>query len=170
MTCRKSKFSNITLLVISCISGYSQMFFSHFYTPTSAVFRKMSDRFRLSQNFEKRDFIMFPLTVLVSKPPNVIYSNCHFIKDFEENYLVLPFLWLSRMYLMLVKRWFVFVKYVRHNDGAKLDLNSRLRNRDLTVFESRDTLAVKSRQQMGAEIKRNVFSFIVHQPLSVQKF
>ena len=48
------------------------------------------------------------------------YSNCHFIKDFEENFLVLRFLWLSRMYLMLVKRWFVFVEYVRHNDGAKL--------------------------------------------------
>ena len=94
--------------------------FSHFYTPTLAVFRKINDRFRLSQNFEKRDFIMFPLTVLVSKPPNLTYSNCHFIKDFEENYLVLRFLWLSRMYLMLVKRWFVFVKYVRHNDGAKL--------------------------------------------------
>ena len=39
------------------------MLFSHFYTPTLAVFRKISDRFRLSQNFEKRDFIMFPLTI-----------------------------------------------------------------------------------------------------------
>ena len=94
--------------------------FSYFYIPTLAVFRKISDRLRLSQNFEKRDFIMFLLTVLVSKPPNRTYSNCHFIKDFEENYLVLQFLWLSRMHLMLVKRWFVFVKCVRHNDGAKL--------------------------------------------------
>ena len=94
--------------------------FSHFYTPTLAVFRKISDRLRLSQNFEKRDFIMFPLTVLVSKPPNRTYWNCHFVKDFEENYLVLHFLWLSKMYLMLVKRWFVFVKCVRHNDGAKV--------------------------------------------------
>ena len=78
--------------------------FSHFYTPTLAMFRKMNDRFRLSQNFEKRDFIMFLLTVFrVSKPPNLTYSNCHFIKDFEENYLVLPFLCrLSRIYLMLV--------------------------------------------------------------------
>ena len=90
--------------------------FSYFYPPTLAVFRKISD----SQNFEKRDFIVFPLTVMVSKPPNLTYSNCHFINDFEEKYLVLQFLWLSRMYLMLVKRWFVFVKYVRHNDGAKL--------------------------------------------------
>ena len=120
VTCRKSKFGNITLLIFSCMFEYPQMFFSHFYTPILAVFRKISDRFWLSQNFEKRDFIMSPLTVLVSKLANLGYSNCHFIKDFEENYLVLWFLWLRRMYLMLVKRWFVFVKYVRHNDGAKL--------------------------------------------------
>ena len=68
------------------------MFFSRFYTPTLAVFRKINDKFRLSQNFEKRDFLMFLLTDLVSKPPNLTYSSCHFIKDFEENYLVLPFL------------------------------------------------------------------------------
>ena len=92
VTCRKSKFANITLLVFFCMFEYPQMFFSHLYTATLAVFRKKSDRFRLSQNFEKRDFIMFPLTVLVSKPPNRTYSNCHFIKDFEENYLVLRFL------------------------------------------------------------------------------
>ena len=88
VTCRKSKFSNITLLVISCMFEYPQMFFSHFYTPTLAVFRKINDRFRLSQNFEKRDFIMFLLTVLVSKPPNLTYSNCHFTKDFEENFTI----------------------------------------------------------------------------------
>ena len=66
-----------------CLST-SKCFFSNFNSPTLAVFRKISDRFRLSQNFEKRDFIMFPLTVLVSKSPNLTYSNCHFIKDFEE--------------------------------------------------------------------------------------
>ena len=120
VTWRQSKFGNITLLVFSRMFEYPQMFFSHFYTATLAEFRKISDRFRLNQIFEKRDFIMFPLAVLVSKSPNLTYSNCHFINDFEENYLALGFLWLSRMYLMLVKRWFVFVKYVRHNDGANL--------------------------------------------------
>ena len=92
VTCRKSKFGNIMLLVFSCMFENPQMFFSHFYTPTLAVFRKINERFRLSQNFEKRDCIMFPSTVLVSKPPSLTYSNCHFIKDLEENYLVLPFL------------------------------------------------------------------------------
>ena len=92
VTSRKLKFGNVTLLVFSCMFEYPQIFFSHFYTPTLAVFRKISNRFRLSQNFEKRDFIMFPLTVLVSKPPNLTYPNCHFIKDFEENYLALRFL------------------------------------------------------------------------------
>ena len=58
--------------------------FSHFYTPTLAVFRKISDRFRSSQNFEKRDFIMFPLTVLVSKPPNLTYSNYHLSKMLKK--------------------------------------------------------------------------------------
>ena len=120
VTCRKSKFGNITLLVFSCMFEHPQMFFSRFYTPTLAVFRKINDKFRLSQNFEKRDFLMFLLTDLVSKPPNRTYSSCHFIKDFEENYLVLPFLWLSRMYLMLAIRWFVFVKYIRNNEGAKM--------------------------------------------------
>ena len=121
VTCQKSKFGSITLLVFSCMFEYPTNVFSHFYTPTLAVFRKISDRFRLSQNFEKRDFIMFPLTVLVSKPPNRTYSNCHFIKDFEENYLVLRFLWLSRMYLMLVKRWFVFVKMHATMTAQKLN-------------------------------------------------
>ena len=92
VTCRKSKFCNIYAAFFSCMFEYPQMFFSYFYPSNLAVFRKISNRFRLSQNFEKRDFIMFPLTVMVSKLPNRTYSNCHFIKDFEENYLILRFL------------------------------------------------------------------------------
>ena len=60
VTCRKSKFGNITLLVFSCMVEYPQMFFSHFYTPTLAVFRKISE-VQIKSEFWKTRFYNVPL-------------------------------------------------------------------------------------------------------------
>ena len=92
VTCRKSKFGNITLLVFSCMFENPQMFFSHFYTPTLAVFRKTNERFRLSQNFEKRDCIMFPLDRLGEQTPEPHLFKLPFYQRFGRKLLVSPFL------------------------------------------------------------------------------